>query len=54
MGLLSKIWRSMTRADAREDRMRRVLEDARTRSEQELAEGRNKAQRSGPIRRIFK
>jgi hypothetical protein len=54
MGLVRKLWRLITRAEPRDDRMRRVLEEARTRTEQELQESSGKAARRGPIRRIFK
>lgn len=54
MGVFAKLWRSLTGADEAEERARRILEQARSRSEQELKNGESKARRSGPIRRIFK
>ena len=54
MGLLSKLWLSVTRRETRADRMQRVLEDTRTRAEQERLDSSRQADRRGPIRRIFK
>lgn len=54
MGMLAKLWQSLTGNPDPEERARRILDQARVRSAEEMKSADGKKPRSGPIRRIFK